>query len=82
MAEDSEELSEVYEEEEDYGIKKVYETRPLIPISKQLDEKKIEDPDLKEVDFDGSEVDAISEEKSGDEKKGSSAKVRLTLRLE
>ena len=54
--EDGEELSEVFEEEEDTGIRKVYETKQIMTISKKIEQKRLVDED---VDMDMSPVSDI-----------------------
>ncbi len=68
MSQDSEELSEVFEEEEDVGIKQVYVSKQIMTISKKIEQKHLEDDD-DEPDL-GSESDqgsAVEEAKASDE---------------
>lgn len=64
MSQDSEELSEVFEEDEEITIKKIYVSRPIMTLSKKLDQKVlIDDPDVDpNIDFDDSDRQDASEE--------------------
>jgi len=62
MSEDSEELSQVFEEEDDIAAKKVYESKQLTSISNKLEQKQLDDPEIDPMNFEESRIGDISEE--------------------
>lgn len=71
--EESEALSEVFEEEEDTSIKKVYVSRAILPVSKKIDQKQLADDSDAAIDDDRSSVQEVPEASEAAEHEPSTA---------